>query len=185
MSSKQYRVICTKERFKDEIIIDIVPSDGVIHDMLLAGRQKENPKLENYAGSVYLTEIDGQEPEIVFGKFNLAERQKNPPARKTPMYLYYESLAKELTPQILQTFYKMKANGKESTIDINMTDYLISKQKDIEAKDVQSENLKEYAERRSKIEKYKKETLERKAHENATHRPEVLLAWKQALYHGD
>ena len=79
----------------------------------------------------------------------------------------------------------MKANGKESTIDINMTDYLISKQKDIEAKDVQSENLKEYAERRSKIEKYKKETLERKAHENATHRPEVLLAWKQALYHGD
>ena len=48
MSRKQYRVICSKERFKDDVIIDIAPADGVIHEMIFASRKKENPKLENY-----------------------------------------------------------------------------------------------------------------------------------------
>lgn len=180
--SKKYRVICSKERFKDDIIVDIAPAQGVIHDMILTSRKKENTKLEDYAGSIYLTDIEGQEPEIVFGTFKA--KTDNVPVRKSPMYLYYESLAKELTPKIVQTFKKMKAAGKESTLDVSMMDYLASKQKDDEVKTLKDEELKEYAERRRKIEQNKKETLERKARENATYKPEVLLAWKQALQRG-
>lgn len=184
MSRKQYRVICSKERFKDEVIIDIAPADGVIHDMIFASRQKENPKLENYAGSIYLTDIEGQEPEITFGKFKFSAQQDNVSTRKSPMYMYYESLAKELTPKIMQTFNKMKAAGKEATLDVSMMDYLAAKQ-DGEVKTLKDEELKEYGERRRKIEQYKKETLERKARENTAYKPEVLLAWKQALQRGD
>lgn len=183
MSRKQYRVICSKERFKDDLIIDIAPADGIIHDMIMASRKRENPKLENYAGSIYLTDIEGQEPEITFGKFKFSAQQNNAPVRKSPMYMYYESLAKELTPKIIQTFNKMKAAGKKATLDISIMDYLSAKQ-DGEVKTLKDEELKEYAERRMKIEQYKKETLERKARENSAYKPEVLLAWKQALHRG-
>lgn len=184
MSRKQYRVICSKERFKDDVIIDIAPADGVIHEVIFASRKKENPKLENYGGPIYLTDIDGQKPEITFGDFKLSEQLVNAPARKSPMYMYYESLARELTPKIVETFNKMKAAGKEATLDVCMMDYLASKQ-DGEVKTLQDEELKEYAERRRKIEQYKKETIERRENEKSACKPEVLLAWKQALQRGD
>ena len=58
---------------------------------------------------------------------------------------------------------------------------LYRRQKELEE---DNKKLKEYAERRRKIEQNKKETLERKARENAAYKPEVLLAWKQALQRG-
>ena len=100
------------------------------------------------------------------------------------MYMYYESLARELTPKIVETFDKMKAAGKEATLDVCMMDYLAPKQ-DGEVKTLQEEELKEYAERRRKIEQYKKETIERRENEKSACKPEVLLAWKQALQRGD
>ena len=80
---------------------------------------------------------------------------------------------------------------------MRINDILSEIETNIEPLKAQSEKAKKYLNIREElknieiglflynIEKYKKETLERKAHENATHRPEVLLAWKQALYHGD
>ena len=66
MSNKKYRVICTKERFNDNIIVDIAPANGAIHDMMFASRKKQNNKLEDVAGSIYLTDVTGTEPEIKF-----------------------------------------------------------------------------------------------------------------------
>ena len=43
MSRKQYRVICSKERFKDDVIIDIAPADGVIHEVILPAAKKKIP----------------------------------------------------------------------------------------------------------------------------------------------
>lgn len=179
MSKKTYRVVCTKEKFKDEIIVDIVPADGVIHDMIFASRRANNPELQDYAGSVYLTDFgDDRKPVVSFGKMeNLS--------KKCELYKYYERLAQNLTPQIIATYEKMKSCGKESTIDVRVRDYFAAIHDKDDVKTLKDEELKEYAERRLRIENFKKQTLAQKARENAIYKPEVLLAWKQALNRGD
>lgn len=79
----------------------------------------------------------------------------------------------------------MKKSGRESTLEVNIQDYFDQEQLKNEDSNPENEKLKESAERNLKIEQYKKITLARKAKENAVHKPEVLLAWKQALYCGD
>lgn len=185
MSRKQYRVICCKEPFKDDIIVDIAPAGGVTHEMILASRKKQNDKLENYAGSIYLMDIDGKDFEITFGSFKFPSSNNNPNAKKTELYRYYERLYDKLSPLILETYKKMKEAGKEATLEVSLKDYFSQEQLKNEVNNLKSEELKEYAERRLKIEQYKKATLERKAKENSAHKPEVLLAWKQALRRGD
>lgn len=179
MSKKEFRVICTKERFKDEIIIDIVPANGVIHDMIFASRKKQNPKLEDYAGSVYLTDFDnGNTPEVSFAKM------QNVP-KNCELYRHYKRFAEKLTPEILKVYDKMTTSGRESTLDVQIGDYFAAFQDNIEVQNLKTEELKSYAEKRLRIEKFKKQTLEQKARENAVHKPEVLMAWKQAMYRGD
>lgn len=178
MSNKKYRVICTKERFDDNIIVDITPANGAIHDMMFASRKKQNNKLEDVAGSIYLTDVTGAEPEIKFANVETLPKNCN-------LYFYYEKLAKKLTPLIIKVYHEMKASGKESTLDIKIQDYFATYQQNTSTENLKCEELKEYAERRMRIEKYKKETLQQRAKEDAVHKPEVMLAWKQALNRGD
>lgn len=185
MSRKQYRVLCSKEPFKDNIVVDIAPAGGVTHEMILASRKKQNDKLENYAGSIYLMDIDGKEFEITFGSFKFPAANNNPNAKRSELYRYYEKLYNRLSPLILETYKKMKEAGKEATLEVSLKDYFAQEQLKNEVTNPKNEELKEYAERRLKIEQYKKATLERKAKENLAHKPEVLLAWKQALQRGD
>ncbi len=178
MSNTKYRVICTKERFDDNIIVDITPANGAIHDMMFASRKRQNNKLEDIAGSIYLTDIAGTEPEIKFA--NVENLPKN-----CNLYFYYAKLAKKLTPLILKVFHEMKATGKESTLDVQIQDYFATYQQSNASENLKGEALKEYAERKARFEKYKKETLQQRAKEDACHKPEVMLAWKQALNRGD
>lgn len=179
MSKKKFRVVCTKERFKDEIIIDIVPANGVIHDMIFASRKAQNPELEDYAGSVYLADSgNGEKPVVSFAKM------ENVP-KNCELYRYYKRLAEKLTPEILKVYGKMTAAGKESTLDVQIEDYFSAFQGSAEIQNPQTEKLKSYAEKRLRIEKFKKQTMEQKARENTAHKPEVLMAWKQAMYRGD
>lgn len=185
MYGKQYRILCCKEPFKDNIIIDIIQADKATHEMILASRKKQNNKLENYADSVYLTDINGKEFEITFGSFKFPSANNNPNAKKTELYRYYEKLYNQLSPLILETYQNMKKSGRESTLEVNIQDYFDQEQLKNEDSNPENEKLKESAERNLKIKQYKKITLARKAKENAVHKPEVLLAWKQALYRGD
>ena len=66
MEKKEYRVVCSEERWTNKIFIDIAPANGVIHDMIYAARKAKNPNVSNLAGSVYLSHVDGMEPEIEF-----------------------------------------------------------------------------------------------------------------------
>jgi len=177
--SKKYRVVCTKEKFKDKIIIDIAVADGVIHDMIYASRKTKNPKLEDYAGSVYLIDSEnGNPPQISFA--NMDGIPKN-----CELYRYYERLAKELIPQISAVYARMKASGRESTLDIRLNDYFAAFQNKGEIKNPWDERMQEYDEKRKRIEKLKKQTLADKARENSIYSPEILMAWKQALRRGD
>lgn len=178
MSKKEYRVVCTKERFKDEIIVDIVPASGMIHEMIYASRKKQNPKLEDYAGSVFLTETEGQEPVVTFG--NMTGLSK-----KSLLGRYYENLSKSLSPLILETYAAMKAAGKKATLEVSMQDYFAMYRGEGEAKNTKDEALKERAEKIKRIEQNKKDVLSKRALSDASHKPEIMMAWRQALYRGD
>lgn len=159
MSKKTYRVICTKEPFKDEIIVDIAPARHFIHEMIFAARKKQNPKLENLAGSVFLTVISEQEPVVSYTTFKAG-------AKNNGVAKYYENLAKTLTPLIKKTYFKMKENGKDSTLDINIKDYF------------------EFSNSNEKFRENKKTPAENHTKKMPC-KPEVLLAWRQAHILGD
>ena len=79
---------------------------------------------------------------------------------------YYENLAKTLTPLIKKTYFEMKENGKDSTLDINIKDYF------------------EFSNSNEKFKENKKTPAENHTKKMPC-KPEVLLAWCQAHILGD
>ncbi|MBR1756565.1 MAG: hypothetical protein IJ738_03235 [Alphaproteobacteria bacterium] len=106
MEAKKYRVMCWQPAnfgFQDPFFVDIAPENGVIHNMMFYSRLKlyrgndPTKNIRNIANSIYLAAIDDQEPDISF-------------PQATP------DMQKRLLPIILDTFNKMRAEGKETTL---------------------------------------------------------------------
>jgi hypothetical protein len=106
MEAKKYRVMCwqpSTSDFEDEIYADIAPENGVAHNMMFYSRLRlyrgndPTKNICNIANSIYLSVIDNQEPDISF-------------PQATP------DMQKRLLPIILDTFNKMRAEGKETTL---------------------------------------------------------------------
>jgi hypothetical protein len=106
MEEKKYRVMCWQPAnfgFQDPFFVDIAPENGVIHNMMFYSRLKiyrgSNPhkNIKNIGGSIYISVIENQEPNVVFQQADEFDR-------------------KRLLPQILQTYYQMRADNKETTL---------------------------------------------------------------------
>lgn len=106
MKKKEYRVICwqpSSSSLNDEIYADIVPAEGVIHDMIFYSRlqifrgNQPNLMIRDVAKSIYLNVINEDEPEIVFAQETEVSHER-------------------LRQIILQTYKKMKEAGKNSTL---------------------------------------------------------------------
>lgn len=126
MQAKEYRVVCSRPKFGGKVIVDIVPSHGVIHDQIFFTRhwlhkQQTGEDLVKYNYYFMLKETDGEEPQILYPKA-LGE-QVNKEAAHLIQHDY-----DELTPEILKTFKTMRANGLESTLQV----YSISEQTTLE-----------------------------------------------------
>ncbi|MBR1398683.1 MAG: hypothetical protein IJ564_00705 [Alphaproteobacteria bacterium] len=196
MEKKEYRVVCSEERWTNKIFIDIAPANGVIHDMIYAARKAKNPNVSNLAGSVYLSHVDGMEPEIEFSvdgstkKLSEAELKtkaehlNSPENRKYgPGYAYYIGLYSKLLPKIHETYQMMRKFGKESTISVgdsfaffdiyDMPEY---------ARNPQEERAIEEAERFKKMQRRRQYTLERMKNDKD---PVLQMKAKMKLYSGD
>lgn len=112
----KYRIICSKERFSDHPIIDIAPENGVTHDMMFYSRLQlyrttSAGILEDYGTrSIYMTVIDGQEPEIDFS-------YADPGKKKVLEHQAYVKMCDKLRPLILKTYEEMIATGRGSTLE--------------------------------------------------------------------
>ena len=118
MEKKNYKVVCSKLKFADEIFVDIASSGGVIHDQIFFSRAQlckdfSSQPLERVTGSVYLEalEQDGQPEEVKIYFPQTANQQKNPLE-----YADMQRLHARLTPLIEQTYQQMRAEGRESTL---------------------------------------------------------------------
>lgn len=105
--AKEYRVVCSKECFKEKFYIDIVPAMGVIHEMIDAKRKKINPNISNYGGSIMLVVDEHNQPKVIFPDFNKKSRSS---------LEYHTSLYAKLEPMIIKTYKNMKAENKDSTL---------------------------------------------------------------------
>ena len=106
MEKKEYRVICwqpSSSSLSDEIFADIVPADGVIHNMIFYSRlqifrgNQPNLMIRDIAKSIYLNVINEGEPKIVFAQETAVSQER-------------------LRTIILQTYKKMKEAGQNSTL---------------------------------------------------------------------
>ncbi len=118
MEKKNYKVVCSKLRFGNEVFVDIAPQGGVIHDQIFFSRAQlckaySNQPLERLANSIYLQawEEDGQIerlkidfPQVISEKLDKYEHERM-------LQLYAE-----LEPQITAAYYEMRAGGRESTL---------------------------------------------------------------------
>ena len=116
MQAKEYRVVCSRPKFGGDVIVDIVPSRGVIHDQIFFTRrwlhkQQTGEDLVKYNHSFMLKEVDGEEPQILYPEI-LNEPKGSEAARIT------QRDYAELTPEILKTFKTMRASGLESTLQV-------------------------------------------------------------------
>ncbi len=126
MQAKEYRVVCSRPKFGGKVIVDIVPSHGVIHDQIFFTRrwlhkQQTGEDLVKYNYSFMIKEIEGKQPQILYPEA-LGEQVNKEAAR------LIQRDYNELTPEILKTFKTMRANGLESTLQV----YSISEQTALE-----------------------------------------------------
>lgn len=176
MQKKEYRVVCTQEMWTDRLFVDIALANGTTHDMIYNSRKQKNPQIEILGGSIYLTQIGNQEPQIKFTA-HLGIPKNN------CGYRYYMNLYKRLEPEIRRTFAMMQKLGIASTINVgnasalfdiyNMPKY---------ASTPQEEKAIEEAARLRKIQENKKRTLARMQND-----PDPLVVMKKRMqqYSGD
>ena len=126
---KKYRILCNKERFTDNVFVDIAPENGVTHDMMFYSRLQlyrmtSSQILEDCGTrSIYMTVTDGQEPEIDFS-------YSDPGVKKPLEHQSYMKMCDRLRPMILKTYEKMIAAGRQSTLDHIMSPIEVENYKD-------------------------------------------------------
>ena len=131
MEVKKYKVVCSQPKFSDEIYIDIAPDKGIIHDQIFFSRiqlhrETSQQPLARLFGSIYLQEINN-DISVEFPK---------PPARKdSPEYFSILKQQKELEPQIIERYRKMRQSGRESTLFVCSVNQMfeLSEEKNAEA----------------------------------------------------
>lgn len=110
MYKEEYRVVCSKPQFSNEIFIDIAPCQGTTHDQIFFSRQKiyrltDNRQLERLFGSIYLQDIDGKI------KIDFPTDVKN---NTDYLQQHYD----ELHLQIINCYRQMKDSLQNSTLHI-------------------------------------------------------------------
>lgn len=110
--TKKYRVLCNKNKATGTVFVDIAPEDNVIHNMIRYSRMRltSSHQLEDCGtGSVYMTVVDGREPEIDFS-------HSDPGVDKPAEHQAYVEMCEKLRPLILKTYQRMIDSGRQSTL---------------------------------------------------------------------
>ncbi len=108
-AGKEYRVVCTKSD-TEPLIVDIVPADNALHQLIVKERKLRDSSTTEVAGSICLYDMgEGNKPEIMF----------LPPENGglSPIEL---SAAQEnmLRHKIIMQFEKMMAQNQKRTITV-------------------------------------------------------------------
>ncbi len=108
-AGREYRVVCTKSDTKP-LIIDIMPADKALHQLILQERKLRDASTKEIAGSISLYDMgEGNKPDIFFlpaehgglSTVELSEQEEN-----------------RLRYKITARFEEMMAQNQESTIVI-------------------------------------------------------------------
>ena len=134
MQKKVYRVVCwepEKVTAGNDINVDIAPVYNSIHAAVFYSRMRQyrlthpNEKIRDVGHSVYLTVFNDKNPDIKFAEHTPESREK-------------------LIPLILQTYQKMREQGRESTLDYVMSIPEVERYKEeINAEAVRTEDRNE------------------------------------------
>ena len=98
IKKEEYRVICWQpatSSLDDQIFADIVPANGVIHDMIFYTRLKlmrgneSAMTIRDIAKSIYLNVIGNNEPEITFAQSTIVSKEQ---LRSVILKTYYQGL---------------------------------------------------------------------------------------------
>ena len=112
---KEYRVVCSKLRYSDEVFVDIAATDGdrsgVTHEMIFYTRRRlcGAPLEDCGTGSVFLTDNGQDIPSVNFSYG--VQAPKN-----SLEYQSYEKMCARLRPEIIKAFRQMRAENKSSTL---------------------------------------------------------------------
>lgn len=118
MEKKNYKVVCSKLRFGQEIFVDIAPHNGVIHDQIFFSRAQlckaySDLPLERLTNSIYMQawEEDGKTAQLKIDFPQIINEKQDKYEYERMLQLYAE-----LEPQIAAAYYEMRAGGRESTL---------------------------------------------------------------------
>ena len=116
MTVKEYRVVCSQEKETERVFVDIVPSGGAIHELILFARQKLNKSRSPYevkdiGKSIYLR-TEGDNLQIDFCSFDKMSQDD-------PKYARLQILKGKLRPLIVDEFKRMQKSGLSSTINVS------------------------------------------------------------------
>lgn len=108
-AGREYRVVCTQSADK-QLIIDIVPAESALHQLILKERQQRDGSTHEIAGSIKLYDMgEGNQPEIIFLP------PENSSLNSTELTAAEEN---RLRHKITMRFEEMMAQNQESTITV-------------------------------------------------------------------
>lgn len=143
----EYRVVCTQERFKDNIFIDIAPVEKTTHEALYYTRlqyqrNQFNQELEDYGThSVFLTDENGK-VDIDFSQG--AKGRKGSIEWESHM-----RMCERIRPQIVETYQKMISEGKNQTFTPILSPTEVELYKDL-LREKENPTLKNFKEKHQK-----------------------------------
>ncbi len=181
-----YRVVCSENQrlYPGKTFIDIYPAgsmrpeNSLTHDCLLQMRRMASPGVDKIESGILLTELDNGEISLQY------EKRTNYRLRR-----YQEHLRQRLDPKIIATFKEMKSQNKDRTLEVSLVHMAImfdlfntEKDKPLSAREdaLIRENM-----RQKRQAAKRRELIARQAAGKYAAHPEIMLAWKQALYRGD
>src|SRR5574344_587164 len=188
-----YRVVCSenKKLYPNKLFIDIYPADMYrpencfTHDCILKMRQLINPNVSNLEPGILLYDDHETEPLIKFEK-----------TYSRSIQIQQEYMHEKLDNKIIETFKKMRALGKDRTLDVSLVtlgvnyDFFapkndntspISAKEDALLKEIARQ--KRIAQKRQELKSYQE--IYWSKHPESKCSPQQLMAWKQAISRGD
>lgn len=182
----KYRVLCSENQFRypGKTFVDIYPAgflrpeNSLTHDGLLQMRRLVNPDVEILETGIILTD---------FGSGNIMLQYEKMPNRR--MQQYQTSLRQRLDPLIIKTFREMKQHGQNRTLEVSMASmavmYDLHSFSEEQPRSAREDALIRQNAYQKRLYEKRRLQIERQAQKENAPSPQVLLAWRQALYRGD
>lgn len=180
----KYRVVCSEnlKLYPDKLFIDIYPAGSsrpencLNHECILQMRRVVNPDVSSLASGIILTDRGNGDIFLQYEKVTNYRLKQ-----------YQEYIRSKVDNKIIETFKKMKALGKNRTLEVSLSSMAVlfdlQKRPDTPVS-AREDALQKEADHQRKLKAalhYRQ--VYHASQKNASH-PEIMLAWKQAMYRG-